>query len=96
MNNKNVRFRAGPLPEDFIQVLAKFGHTTVSKIKQMVANCILCEQDAAFAVLGIDQNWRGVGTFKFILSGLCESCSLLPDRLAKVAIALNDSPALVC
>ena len=26
MNNENIRFRAGPLPDDFIQTLAKFGH----------------------------------------------------------------------
>lgn len=96
MKNKNVRFRSGPLPEDFVQILAKFGHTTVSTIKEMVASCILCEQDAALPVLGIDQNWRGIGTFKMVLSGLCESCSTLPDARTKVAIALNESPALVC
>jgi len=27
----NVRFRAGPLPEDFILALAEHGHTTVAK-----------------------------------------------------------------
>jgi hypothetical protein len=63
----------------------------------MVAPCILCAQDAAFAVANIDTNWRKVGTLKMILCGLCERCSMLPDVLAKVeAVALNDSPALVC
>lgn len=93
MNNENVRFCSGPLLEDFVQMLAKFGHTAVSTINEMLASCILCEQDAALPVLGIDQNWRGIGTFKIVLSGLCESCSTLPDARAKIAIALNESPA---
>ena len=66
--------------------------TTVSKIKEMVATCIPCEQDAAFTVRGIDTNRRRFGTLKMMLCRLCELCSMLPDVLAKAeAVALENS-----
>jgi hypothetical protein len=55
MKNENVRFRAGPLPEDFIRATATISNTTVSKIKEIVAPCILCGHQ----VVGLDPDWFG-------------------------------------
>jgi len=62
------------------------------KIKEMVATCIPCEQDAAFTVLGIDTNQGGFGTLKMMPYGLWELCLMLSDVLAKAeAVALENS-----
>jgi hypothetical protein len=100
MKNENVRFRAGPLPEDFIRALATISNTTVSKIKEMVATCILCGQEAEYTVVGLGSDWFGTpktGKLRLLLYGLCEACGALPDVLRKVqALALEDFVALVC
>jgi hypothetical protein len=42
MTSSNVPFRAGPLLEEFIAVLAEHGHTTVKELHEMFSSCILC------------------------------------------------------
>jgi hypothetical protein len=54
----NVRFRAGPLPEEFMAALAEHGHTKVSKICDMFSACILCERTATIAAVSLDtRSW---------------------------------------
>ena len=45
-----MRFRAGPLPEDFILALAEHGHITIKEISDMFSACILCERTATIAL----------------------------------------------
>ena len=56
MTNSNVRFRAGPLLEEFIAVLAEHGHATVKELHEMFSSCILCLDYATFAAVGLDRN----------------------------------------
>jgi hypothetical protein len=83
MTNSNIRFRAGPLLEEFIATLAKHGHTTVSEIHEMFSYCILCHDLATVAALGLDRDvWFAESepeTLEFLLYGLCARCSALPD-----------------
>ena len=83
MTNTNVRFRAGPLPEEFIAVLAEHGHTTARGIHDMFSSCILCQDIATVAAVGLDRDALFGGSqpesLEFLLYGLCARCSALPD-----------------
>ncbi len=83
----NVRFRAGPLPEEFIAALAEHGHTTVRKIRDMFTACILCEQTGTIAAVGLSkESWLGkskTGKLEFLLYGLCKSCSDTPNAVER-------------
>lgn len=83
MTATNVRFRAGPLLEELIAVLAKHGHTTVKEIHEMFAICILCQDIATVAAVGLDREaWLAKSepeNLEFLLYGLCAPCSELPD-----------------
>jgi hypothetical protein len=98
MKNENVRFRASPLPEDFIRAPALISNTTVSKIKEIVATCILCGQEEEYTVVGLGPDWFGTpktGKLRLLLYCLCEARGALPDVLIQV-VALGDFVALVC
>jgi len=83
MTNTNVRLRAGRLLEEFIAVLAQHGHTTAKEIHEMFSSCILCQDVATVAAVGLDRDaWLGESqpeSLEFLLYGLCASCSALPD-----------------
>src|SRR4029077_5437892 len=83
MTNTNVRFRAGPLLEEFIAVLAEHGHTTGKEIHEMFSVCILCRELATVAAVGLDRDaWFGQSQperLQFLLYGLCAPCSAFPD-----------------
>ena len=76
MTNTNVRFRVGPLLEEFIAVLAEHGHTTVKEIHEMFA--IRCQNIATVAAVGLDRDaWFGQSQpqrLEFLLYGLCGPC----------------------
>ena len=91
----NVRFRAGPLPEEFVTALAKHGHTTVRKIHGMFSACILCERKATIAAVSLDtKSWlrkSKTGKIRMMLYGLCRPCSDIPDAIERAeAIAIKD------
>ena len=95
MTYTNVRFRAGPLPEDFIAALAEHGHTTIREIRDMFSACILCERTATITAVGLDtKSWlrkSKTGKIRMMLYGLCRPCSDIPDAIAKAeAIAIKD------
>jgi hypothetical protein len=100
MKNENLRFRARPLPEDFIRALATISNTTVSKIKEIVATCILCGQEAEYTVVGLGPDWFGIpktGKIRLLLHGLSEARGVLPDVLRKLqVVTLEDFVALLC
>jgi hypothetical protein len=101
MTNTNVRFRAGPLLEEFIAVLAEHGHTTVKEIHEMFSVCILCREMATVAAVGLDRDaWFGQSQpegLQFLLYGLCAPCSALPDVKEKTeAIIFRLSKPWVC
>jgi hypothetical protein len=61
--NGIVRFRAGPLPEEFINALAKHGHMTVRKIRDMFSACIVYEQTGTIVAVGLSkESWLGKST----------------------------------
>jgi hypothetical protein len=99
MTNTNVRFRAGPLPEEFIAVLAEHGHTTVKEIHEMFSSCILCQDIATVAAVGLDRDaWFGGSqpeSLEFLLYGLCARCSALPDLKERTEAIIFGS-AWVC
>ncbi len=99
MTNANVRFRAGPLLEEFIAVLAEHGHATAKEIHEMFSICILCQDIATVAAVGLDRDaWFGQSKpekLEFLLYGLCASCSALPDVKEKTEAILFSS-AWVC
>jgi len=95
MTYTNVRFRAGPLPEDFIAALAEHGHTTIREIRDMFSACILCERTATIAAVGLDtKSWlrkSKTGKIRMMLYGLCRPCSDIPDAIERAeAIAIKD------
>ena len=101
MTNTNVRFRAGPLLEEFVAVLAEHGHTTVKEIHEMFATCILCREMATVAAVGLDCDaWFGQSQperLEFLLYGLCAPCSALPDVKEKTeAVIFGSSSPWVC
>ena len=95
MTYTNVRFRAGPFPDDFIAALAEHGHTTIREIRDMFSACILCERSATIAAVGLDRNsWlhkSRTGKIRIMLYGLCRSCSGIADAIEQAeAIAIKD------
>jgi hypothetical protein len=100
MKYTNVRFRAGPLPKEFIAALAEHGHTTVSKICDMFSACILCERKATIAAVSLDrESWRHEskgGKIRMMLYGLCRPCCDIPDAIERAdAAAIMDSDKTV-
>ena len=100
MTYKKVRFRAGPLPEDFILALAEHGHTTVSKICDMFFACILCERKATIAAVSLDrESWlrkSKTGKIRMTIYGLCRPCSDIPDAIERAeAAAIMESDKTV-
>jgi hypothetical protein len=99
MTHTNVRFRAGPLLEEFIAVLAQHGHTTTKEIHEMFSICILCRDVATVAAVGLDSDaWFGklkTEKLEFLLYGLCARCSALPDVKERTE-AILFSGAWVC
>ena len=96
----NVRFRAGPLPGDFILALAEHGHTTVNKIRDMFSACILCERTATIAAVSLDrESWlrkSKTGKIRMTIYGLCRPCSDIPDAIERDdAAAIMDSDKTV-
>ena len=92
----NVRFRAGPLPDDFILALAEHGHTTVNKIRDMFSACILCERKATIAAVSLDrESWlhkSKTGKIRMMLYGLCRPCCDIPDAIERAdAAAIMES-----
>jgi hypothetical protein len=83
MTNSGVRFRAGPLLEEFIGVLAQHCQITAKEIHEMFSSCILCQDAATVAALGLDRDaWFAESqpeSLEFLLYGLCARCSALPD-----------------
>jgi hypothetical protein len=101
MTNTRVRFRAGPLLEEFIAVLAEHGHTTVTEIHEMFSVCILCREMATVAAVGLDRDpcfgQSQPERLQFLLYGLCAPCSALPDVKEKTAaIIFRLSSPWVC
>jgi len=96
MTTTNVRFRAGPLLEEFIAVLAEHGHTTVKEIHEMFAICILCQDIATVAAVGLERDaWFSKSqpeTLEFLLYGLCAPCSALPDVKERTEAIIFSSP----
>lgn len=100
MGYRNVGFRAGTLPKDFILGLAKHGHTTIREIQDMFSRCILCERTATIAAVSLDtESWHRkskTGKLGMMLYGLCKPCSDIPDAIERAeAIAINDSNQFV-
>jgi hypothetical protein len=66
----------------------------------MVSSCILCQKDAMFTVVGLEQIWLRppkAGKLKMLLCGLCAGCAAMPDALLTAeAVAFADSVAVVC
>jgi hypothetical protein len=56
MTPTNVRFRAGPLLEEFVAVLAQHGHTTTKEIHEMFSVCILRRYMTTVAAVGLDRD----------------------------------------
>jgi hypothetical protein len=83
MTEPIIRFRAAPLLEEFIAMLAEHGHTTVREIHEMFSLCILCHDLATVAAVGLDRKaWFAESeaeTLEFLLYGLCARCCALPD-----------------
>ena len=95
MTYTNVRFRTGPLPEEFIATLAEHTHTTILEIREMFSSCILCERSATIAAVWLDRNsWlqkSRTGKMRIMLYGLCRSCSDIADAIEQAeAIAIKD------
>ncbi len=93
----NVRFRAGPLPEEFVTALAKHSHTTV---RNMFSACILCERKATIAAVSLDtKSWlrkSKTGKIRMMLYGLCRPCSDVPDAIERAeAAAIMESDKTV-
>ena len=100
MTYTNVRFRDGPLPEDFIAALAEQGHTTIREIRDMFSACILCERTATIAAVGLDTtSWlrkSKTGKIRMMLYGLCRPCSDVPDAIERAeAAAIMESDKTV-
>ena len=96
----NVRFRAGPLPKEFIAALAEQGHTTVSKICDVFSACILCERKATIVAVSLDtKSWlrkSKTGKIRMMLYGLCRPCSDVPDAIERAeAAAIMESDKTV-
>ena len=96
----NVRFRAGPLPEEFVTALAKHSHTTVRKIHDMFSACILCERKATIAAVRLERDsWlrkSKTGKIRVTIYGLCRPCSDIPDAIEKAeAAAIMESDKTV-
>jgi hypothetical protein len=96
----NVRFRAGPLPKEFIAALAEHGHTTVSKICDMFSACILCKRTATIAAVSLDrESWlrkSKTGKIRMTIYGLCRPCSDIPDAIERAdATSIIDSDKTV-
>ena len=99
MTNSSVRFRAGPLLEEFIGVLAQHCHTTAKEIHEMFSSCILCQDVATVAALGLDRDaWFAESqpeSLEFLLYGLCARCSALP-HLKERTEAIIFGSAWIC
>ena len=95
MTNSNVRFRAGPLLEEFIAVLAEHGHATVKELHEMFSSRILCLDCATFATVGLDRNvWFAESqpeSLEFLLYGLCTRCSVPPDVKQRTEAIISGS-----
>jgi hypothetical protein len=96
----NVRFRAGPLPEEFVTARAKHSNTTASKICDMFSACILCERTATIAAVSLDrESWlrkSKTGKIRVMLYGLCRPCSGIPDAIERAeAAAIMESDQTV-
>jgi hypothetical protein len=93
MGYRNVGFRAGTLPKDLILGLAKHGYTTIREIQDMFSRCILCERTATIAAVGLDkESWLGetkTGKLEFLLYGLCDTCSHMPDAVERSKAVAN-------
>ena len=91
-----MRFRAGPLPEDFILALAEHGHITIKEISDMFSACILCERKATIAAVSLDrESWlrkSKTGKIRMMLYGLCRPCCDIPDAIERAdAAAIMES-----
>jgi hypothetical protein len=99
MTNINVRFRAGPLLEQFIAALAQNSHTTAKEIHEMFSICAFCQHTATVAAVGLDRGaWFGKSRsekLEFVLYGLCAHCCALPDVKERTEAFLFSS-AWVC
>ena len=95
-----MRFRAGPLPEEFVTALAKHSHTTVRKIHDMFSACILCERKATIAAVRLERDsWlrkSKTGKIRVTIYGLCRPCSDIPNAIEKAeAAAIMESDKTV-
>jgi len=96
----NVRFRAGPLPEDFILALAEHGHITIKEISDMFSACILCERTATIAAVSLDrESWlrkSKTGKIRMMIYGLCTACADIPNAIERAdAAAIMESDKTV-
>ena len=96
----NVRFRAGPLPEELVTALAKHSHTTVRKIHDMFSACILCERTATIAAVSLDrESWlrkSKTGKIRMMIYGLCTACADIPNAIERAdAAAIMESDKTV-
>ena len=95
-----MRFRAGPLPEDFILALAEHGHITIKEISDMFSACILCERTATIAAVSLDrESWlrkSKTGKIRMTIYGLCRPCSDIPHAIERAeAAAIMESDKTV-
>ena len=94
MKNENVRFRAGPLPEDFI----RGDDQQYNSFKAQGNSCALHSVWPPGCRSRPD--WFGTpktGKLRLLLYCLCETRGALPDVLRKIqVVALGDFVALVC